>query len=277
MDGYQLVAVSEGISPEQCDELSGWGPAHDSLVAPGSRLGSVNFHRLDGGAYCLSQSVPAGAEYSGRSGPRVYTTLLLATPEQMLQFANQPFRILDAAVAAGQMRIVRRLPDTLPAVKLRGRASAALHCLLAPLCEDEERKRAIALASAICRGNVLVRDEGSLRLTLDRVLNILPVESRLEVTFSTGLKLSPQRQFRVQPAPADDMQSKSAAQNLDALLVDLRSPPDELSTEPLCGWWQEVDALLAAGQMEELVARLGEPQSGLTLDGLANRSEPAMS
>ena len=106
MDGYQLVAASRGITNEQADELSAWGPAHDSLLRTDARGGSINFHLLHDGVACVSKSLPAGAEYSGRSGPKVYTICLLVTPDLFARFANQPFRILDAAAAGGHLRVL---------------------------------------------------------------------------------------------------------------------------------------------------------------------------
>ena len=269
MDGYQLVACSEGVTPQQQEELSAWGPAHDSLCWPTSRIGSFNFHRLNCGTFCVSKSAPAGAEYSGRSGPRVYTTMLLLTLPQLQRFSNQPFRVLDAAIASGQLRIVRRFSDTLPGVRLRGRASPALPTLLEPLTDPEKRSGVLALAIAVSRGAVLFVPADDARSAIDQLFNILPIECRLEVSYSTGLKLSSQRPFVLQAAPEDAMEAKSAAHNAEATLVDFSTAtPDVLN-----GWWAMVDELLERGQVADLVSILGQPRPDITLDSLCNWSE----
>ena len=70
-EGYQLAAVSPGIASEGAKELEVWGPAHDSLLDGMQGASSVNFHPLTSGDYCVSRTVAAGEEYSGRGGPRI--------------------------------------------------------------------------------------------------------------------------------------------------------------------------------------------------------------
>lgn len=269
MDGYQLVAASAGVTAEQAEEITAWGPAHDSLLSPESRIGSVNFHRLDSGPFCISKTVPSGAEYSGRSGPRIYTTCLLASAATLERFSNQPFRILDAAVAAGYLRVVRRVSDTLPPVKLRGRASPALPMLLEPLDDADQRSRVTALAAAVCHGKVLVQFDGNLRPIVDRLFNILPIECRSEISFTTGLKYSPRRPFDLSPAPADAMDGAHVARQSGAELLDLNSPP----SDPLDGWPAIVDELLDHGKLCDLVALLAQPRPEATLSALATWTE----
>ena len=266
MDGYQLIAASEGIPSPQRDELSGWAPAHDSLLNPTSRLGSINFHRLSSGEFCLSKTVPAGAEYSGRSGPRVYTTFLLLTPEQFRRFAHQPFRVLDAAIAGGNLRVARSLSETLPCVKLRGRASAALSSVLEPLCDPQLRRPVLALAAALAKGNVIVHAESRLRQTLDRLFNLLPLHSRADVSFATGLKPSPQRPLKLLAAAGEGMQLKTVAKQQNAAVVDL----DDAVSEAPSGWWSVVDDLLERGQVGELVSLLSQTHDELSLHDLPN-------
>ncbi len=71
LDGYQLAARSPGIDDDLAKELITWGPAHDSLWDNSLRASSLNFHALSDDRFCVSKTVLAGAEYSGRSGGRV--------------------------------------------------------------------------------------------------------------------------------------------------------------------------------------------------------------
>src|SRR5690554_4688658 len=80
-EGYQLVARSPGVVEEDAREISVWCPSHDSLFEDGADAVSVNFFHLPSGAYCISKSEPAGAEYSGRRGAQVYTQCLVVSPE----------------------------------------------------------------------------------------------------------------------------------------------------------------------------------------------------
>src|SRR4051812_38066213 len=84
LDGYQLAAVSSGITPEQAKELTVWGPAHDSAWDTRRDARSINFHPISDGTFCLSCTVLAGAEYSGRAGGRVYTQMFLVSREALV-------------------------------------------------------------------------------------------------------------------------------------------------------------------------------------------------
>jgi hypothetical protein len=256
LDGYQLVATSPGVTQSQADELSAWGPAHDSLLHPTVRAGSVNFHRLADGTWCISKTLPAGAEYSGRSGPRIYTTCLLADGDLLDRFSNQPFRLLDAVLAAGHFRVLTRIAETLPVIALRGRAAPLLLPLVEPLSDDATRLRVLALMDAALDGhNLLVRSRENLRVLLDRMLNVLPLEVRSELSFSTGLVSSPQRPFRLLPAPLDSLDSRHSARRSDAVVFDVDAAAERAAAlkHP---WVQSIDELLRAGRPEELLERL---------------------
>jgi hypothetical protein len=264
LDGYQLAATSPGVTKEQADELSAWGPAHDSLLRSDARGGSINFHMLADGVACVSKSLPAGAEYSGRSGPRVYTVCLLVGAELFARFANQPYRILDAAAASGHLRVLSRVPENLPPISLRGRASATMPSLLTALADDTSRRQALALLTAATMAEVvLIRAGENFRVLVDLTLNLLPVECRPAFSFSTGLKYSTQRRFRVVAAPNDVMECNRVARQTGATLIDLREHAPDMNH--LCPWVSTVDELLSAGQTGELVTWLNEPRPGLTL------------
>jgi hypothetical protein len=256
LDGYQLAATSAGVSQAQADELSAWGPAHDSLLNPTARAGSVNFHRLADGTWCISKTLPAGAEYSGRSGPRVYTSCLLVDGDLLDRFSNQPFRLLDAVVAAGHFRVLTRIPESLPAIPLRGRAAPLLMPLVEPLADDAARRRVLALMDAALDGhNLLVRSKESLRVLLDRMFNVLPLEVRSELSFSSSLVSSPQRPFRLLAAPTGEMGSHTSARRSDAVVFDVDAAVERAAAlkHP---WAQMIDELCRAGRAEELLERL---------------------
>jgi hypothetical protein len=271
MDGYQLVAASQGVTKEQADELSAWGPAHDSLLRGDLRGSSINFHLLQGGVACVSKTLAAGAEYSGRSGPRVYTICLLVAPELLSRFANQPFRILDAVAASGHLRVASRLPESLPPISLRGRASATMPSLLTPLADEASRRQALALLAAATMAEiVLIRAGENFRALVDWTMNLLPVECRPMCTFSTGLKYSTQRRFRIALAPDDALECSRVARQTGATLIDLHEHP--AGKRHPCAWVVAVDELLRSGQTSELIAVLNQPRPNLTLSQLGKAS-----
>src|SRR3972149_4240777 len=118
--GYQVISQSPGIHPEDARELVVWCPSHDSLLASGEDAVSVNFHPLPSGAYCVSRTMAAGWEYSGRGGGRGYTHCLIVPPEVLARFADNPFALLQAALAAGAMEIRHPIPNHLEPLSLVG-------------------------------------------------------------------------------------------------------------------------------------------------------------
>src|SRR5687768_15734679 len=90
LEGYQLAARSAGIGEAEVRELSRCSPGHDALLDPREGAESVNFHRLESGRYCVSRTVKAGAEYSGREGPRIATNLLVCDDGVFHRFAFNP-------------------------------------------------------------------------------------------------------------------------------------------------------------------------------------------
>ena len=132
--GYQVVATSPGVREADCRELAAWGPSHDALLDSLPSAVSVNFHPLPSGSHCVSRTTPAGWEYSGRGGARVYTQCLIVPPPVLARFANNPFALLRAALAGGALRLYDQVPKRLEPLRLVGRAAALDSALLARLC-----------------------------------------------------------------------------------------------------------------------------------------------
>ncbi len=131
-EGYHLVERSPGLSESDARELAQWGPSHDSLALGGSEATSCNFFGLESGAYCVSKSCAAGAEYSGRGGAQVQTWCLVVPAAVLARFSNNPFAILRAAAIgdASQPAVHGGRPTPL---RLVGSAAAVDHMLLAQL------------------------------------------------------------------------------------------------------------------------------------------------
>src|SRR5688572_24464261 len=139
LDGYQLAVASKGITNELAKELNSWGPAHDSLWSSEPAARSVNFHRLAGDLYCISQTSLAGAEYSGRGGGRVYTQMLVVPRDALVRFVGDPFQVLQAVSTSGRMLVHEHIPNSLPTIPLVGRgaeqdksAAAEMICAINP-------------------------------------------------------------------------------------------------------------------------------------------------
>ena len=268
MDGYQLAVASPGVSAEEAKELSIWGPAHDSLLDERSGARSINFHRLESGRFCISLTTALGAEYSGRGGCQVYTHSLLAPPEDLLQFANDPFRLLDAALAGGRIQPSEALPKSLEAFSLVGGATAVNETLVTRLVR-QVGPCALGRLAAAALGDVpvAVASQAPARLLFAGLLNLLPVECRVEFSFTTGLRHSPRRPYRLVSLSPDALELRRASPNLPFVPIDLDSENDPAGTDH--PWAELLAALLEQNRVPQFAAALRTPRPGLTASHLA--------
>ncbi len=222
LDGYQLAATSTGIATEQAKELTVWGPAHDSLWDTRCDARSVNFHPLADGSYCLSCTTLAGAEYSGRSGGRVYTQMFVLTRDALAQFANDPFLVLRALSAAGRLIVLEQVPSSLPRVPLLGRTVQLDPALAHQVLEEVGEKVFHDLAHAAAGDSrVAVSTSGHVERLFQATLHTLPLDVRLSLSFTTGLKESPRRPFKLFVLPSDATIVRQTQRQTAAKIIDL--------------------------------------------------------
>ena len=204
LDGYQLAARSSGVSEDLAKELTGWGPAHDSMWAIHPGAASVNFHSLSDGRYCVSQTTLAGAEYSGRGGGRVYTQMVIVPREGLAKFGGDPFLVLRALTAAGRMIVYDDVPSELPSIPLIGRAAPEQPGWIAEIVAKAGEETIAELAEAITRqGFVTVITDLAVERLFQALLSQLIPAERLDVSFTTGLKPSSRRPFKLSIVPDD--------------------------------------------------------------------------
>jgi len=264
-EGYQLVSRSSGLSPGDAHELALWGPSHDSLLERGGPPSSVNFFRLASGAYCVSRSTVAGVEYSGR-GEVVYTQFLVVAPDTLARFANNPFAIVRAATAIGALRVLEKVPESLDALRLGGRSTAVDLALVAQLTRDPGPAAVATLVqTALASDRVAIASRVSADQLIAGLFSVLPIECRLEFSFSTGLKSSPSRPLRVSMLPSD----RSSWRNLDSRGFTLLNLDDMDAAGKPCweGWAGCVAAILNSGKLSVLAGQLDQPRPWL---GCAN-------
>ena len=222
LDGYQLAATSVGLPAEVAKELTVWGAAHDSLWDTRHDARSVNFHPLASGDYCLSCTTLAGAEYSGRGGGRVYTQIFVLPPAVLDRFSRDPFLVLRALAAAGRLVVHHDVPQTLPTVPLLGRSEAPDASLVAQVLEEVGHQVFHELVEAVATStSVAVLTSGHVERLFQALLHALPPADRLQLSFTTGLKDSPRRPFRLFVLPNDPALIRQSRRLQPARVIDL--------------------------------------------------------
>jgi hypothetical protein len=222
MDGYQLAARSSGVSEALAKELTTWGPAHDSLWDTRLDARTVNFHPLSTGAYCLSWTTIAGAEYSGRGGGRVYSQMFVLPREALTRFACDPFLVLRALSAAGRLVVHDRVPDSLPTVPLLGRSDRPDTTLATQVIDEIGAKIFDDLVDAVANAPfVAVLTSGHVERLFQAILHTFGPDDRLTISFTTGLKNSPRRPFKLFVLPNDPAIVRQSQRLNGARVVDL--------------------------------------------------------
>lgn len=266
--GYQVVATSPGVAEADARELAVWGPSHDALLDSTPNASSLNFHPLPSGNYCVSRTAPAGWEYSGRGGARVYTQCLIVPPRTLARFANNPFALSRAALAAGSLRLYDEVPKQLPPLRMAGRAPVVDSTLLARLCSDPGPDwLALLVETALRSGTVAVSGGPRAEQVIAGLVNCLPPECRLEYSFSTGLKFSSRRPFRVIAVSRDPEEQRRVKRLYDVAVLDLSGHLPEESV-PRESWARFIHRVLKLGRPSLLSTRLSNRQHEFSPDDL---------
>lgn len=222
--GYQLASRSGGIDDDLAQQLSNWGPAHDSLD---TRLGraSVNVHPLGAELICIALTQIAGAEYSGRAGGRVYTHSFILPAEALAPFQFNPFTILRAFRGAGRTRPRREPPTELDTFSLVGRSSGSSldgRKLLNDTFDDAACEK---LLWALSAGQpVFIAGDQPLESLIEAAIQLLPADDRAEVSLSTALRVSPRRPFQLQAVAAEPATLRQLQRNEDAVVIQVAAP-----------------------------------------------------
>ncbi len=268
MAGYQILGTSPGLLPEDLQELTTWGPSHGSLLETGPDASSFNFHRLPSGAYCVSRTTASGAEYSGRGGLRIYTQCLVLQASELARFANNPFAVLRAALAGGDLVVHDKVPRKLNPLHLPGRTAAVDSALLARLqVKPGVEWLGRVIEAALNYPQLVVAGSPASQHVIAGLINCLPPECRTEFSFSTGLLFSPRRPFRIMAMPADEASWRQRRHLLDAAILDLsQDPPGDL--EPIAGWGRLVAKVLGANQSSFLATQFSKRRFELSTNDL---------
>lgn len=266
--GYQVVAASPRVLDVDRRELAVWGPSHDALLDSGADSVSLNFFHLPSGAFCVSRTTPAGWEYSRQGGHRVYTHCLVVPPEVLQRFANHPIALARAAVAAGAMEPLREIPSRLYPLDLPGAAPAVDAKSLVCLARQVGPRQMATLVQAMLEGSHLAVDGPvPVEPLLAGLLDCLPPECRTMLTFSTGLRHSCRRPFRIVPLPRDPAARRCLANQANVVVMDLC---EQQTAESVIvdDWARFIQRVLASDRVEFLAAELSQPRTDFMLDDL---------
>jgi hypothetical protein len=196
--GYHLVARSPGLSEPDARALVSWCPSQGALADDEANRASLNFHPLSSGRYVLSRTCQGRPEYSGRGGRQLYTHALILDEATLRASGYQPVALYRDAQAQGHLRYRADPPTALSPVPL-----GAIYPPRDPAAWVP-RARAFGLGDIerMCE-RLVSGDAIHLRYPGDRIalveclLNLVPTALVPALSFTTSLRRSPVRPFRL--------------------------------------------------------------------------------
>jgi hypothetical protein len=105
------------------------------------------------------------------------------------------------------------------------------------------------------------------------LLNLFPVSCRRELSFTTGLKFSPRRPFRLLVASQESAELRRLYRQQLVSVVDLGAAAKASPTPVTNGWAAYIADAVARDAISQLVERLRERQDGLHLGDLHELGE----
>jgi hypothetical protein len=253
--GYAIAARSPGLLDADARELSVWCPTNDALLDPEGE--SLNFHPLPSGAYCISRT--SAAPWNGDGVPCRSQTHCLVVPSELL---------IRAAASASHFGPVGPSTPILEPIVLEGRADAVDTGLLHELAHVPGSAN-MAVLVAMARESVFLAVAGEpspIRL-IDGLLNCLPPQCRTDFSFTTGLRFSPRRPFRLAALSGDLAERLWVANHPNVAVFGTchGMPPHSTVIDD---WARLIERVLATRQIPFLAMELTKRRFDLTADDL---------
>lgn len=246
---YRLTGQSIGVLPNDAAALQSWGPQRDALLDPHGTVTSLNCFPLPSGSHCLTQSRHDLSDLTS-DGRDTYTRGIVVSTEVLAQFGHNPFALWRAFEASSAARGWQHLPGELPQLQIQGSArefdASYVHAALLRYGVDPVLS---ALDAVVCHSAVATRLAGDAAGLFEAVWQLLPPQVRHELSFTTGLKFSPHRPFRVFAVSSDAAERQRVERQGDVAWVDLL---DGRPASVFHGWTAWVARRLKGDQLEAL-------------------------
>ena len=168
--------------------------------------------------------------------------------------------------------MLEEIPAELGPICLNGRSPAVDGALLAQLaCRPGPAPMATLVQTALSSDQLGVASATAADLLMAGFVNLLPIECRPEFSFSTGLKFSPSRPFRIFSLPADVAAWRAIGRH-GVTLLNLDG--DESLVElPWEGWAGRVEDILKDGRISWFAAQLERRRPALSTAELPKLAE----
>jgi hypothetical protein len=202
MRGYQLVARTPGVNVDQVRELTRRSPSHGAMLDTQTAAESMISFPLGDQQIAVGRTMHGLPEYSGRGGRQTVTQYLIVTREHLAGFENNIWNFWLVARSHGLLQWnpdYRSGLNPLPMVDHWGLGEG----LVSRFTQFKCVQSAIDLLNHGRRVAVTGLDDPA--AVLHSILASIPAARRLEISFSTSLRPSIERPFRLQLLPDVDL------------------------------------------------------------------------
>lgn len=218
---HEFLAVSRGIEKMDLSEIRQWSAERDELLSSAPLAHSWNFHPLPTGKFCLSRTSRLALLFPHENSGKVFTHGILVPPELLKDYSNNAVTLLRHLEKQGLWRagieVTRQLqemgsPDhlkdenfphaeILPVLRTLmmdgGSEAVRLEALNAFARTTGIRRFSSILDQILGNFTTILTGTAVPEMLLEALLDVLPVGCRPEFSFSTGLKFSSKRLFRI--------------------------------------------------------------------------------
>ncbi len=250
------MAISAGVSDADARDIAAWAPTHESLLADSEESLGIYFHPLPSGAYAIGRAMPIRRP-GGHPGARWASThCLIARPRIVARFAGNPFALLRAVDAAGVPHRYDELPAHLDAIPVDGRAAIVDTALLSQLALAPGPEWMAALVqTAIDASRLAIIDGRQPEEIVAGILNCLPPECRVRMTFSIGLRFCGRRPYRLVALPSGAEEGSRIRRLYNITVLDLADKPPS-PVAPVGSWGSLVQRVLRSERVPFFAGQL---------------------
>ena len=192
--GYHLIARSCGIDDELANQLSRWSPSHNGLIGDSKLYEGFSFFQPSADKFAFSRSFHGGPEYSRRGGLNVVSRMFVCTERDLAGFGDNVISLAKVALSHGNLRLERRFAEHLETLRMPRSSLIAQSQIDANSWQQEIELIRSALAEF---GNLAVVGISRPLDLLESLIRQMKSSPFPDFSFSTGLRLSKQRPFRL--------------------------------------------------------------------------------
>ncbi len=233
--GYRIVSASSGLTTAEQQEINRRAPSHGMLSDDGEEATGFACFRLESGRHCMLDSCHAGLEQTARGGRRVHTHAFVFSDTLYERSGFNPFLVMEIGRQEVPANTISKPPKTLRAIDASPDQLAPRGIADVGSVEDAYPLLSL-LARALEQEDHIVLNAAAPEALLRMLLAAMPAVLRNELSFSWGMRCSPERKFHLTFYDATPAECELYTNDHQVGIFDWTQPP-AWSAESTYGPW----------------------------------------